>query len=90
MTREPRVLNGEKTVSSINGSGITGHSDVKEWKQTHSLYHSQKWTENGLKTFKSKAWIHETLRRKHRNKTLLDTSLGNDFLDMTSKGQAIK
>ena len=30
LTREPRILNGEKTVSSINGGGKTGYSHVKK------------------------------------------------------------
>ena len=29
LTREPRILNGEKTVSSINDTGKIGYSDVK-------------------------------------------------------------
>ena len=30
MTREPRIYNEEKTVSSINGAGKTGQSHAKE------------------------------------------------------------
>ena len=30
MTKEARVYNGEKTVSSINGAGKTGQRHVKE------------------------------------------------------------
>ena len=28
--KEPRTLNEEKTISSTNGAGITGHSHIKE------------------------------------------------------------
>ena len=30
LTREPSILNGEKIVSSINGTGKIGYSHVKE------------------------------------------------------------
>ena len=30
MTKEARIYNGEKTVSSISGAGKTGHLRVKE------------------------------------------------------------
>ena len=34
MTKEERIYNGEKTVSSISGAGKTGQLHVKEWKAT--------------------------------------------------------
>ena len=42
--------NGEKTVSLINGFGKTGYPHAKEWNWTTLLHHSQKSTQNGLKT----------------------------------------
>ena len=37
MTKEARLYNGEKTVSSINGAGKTGQLHVKKMKLEHSL-----------------------------------------------------
>ena len=37
MTKEARIYNGEKTVSSISGAGKTGQLHVKELKLEHSL-----------------------------------------------------
>lgn len=48
-TQEPRVYNGEKTVSPINGVRKTGQPQAKEWNCTANLHHIQKSTENGLK-----------------------------------------
>ena len=31
MTKEARVYNGEKTVSSVSGAGKTGQLHAKEW-----------------------------------------------------------
>ena len=45
VTKEPRILNGEKIVSSINVVGKTRYSHPKEWNWTPS--YSQKLTPNG-------------------------------------------
>ena len=37
MTKEARIYNGEKTVSSISGAGKTGQLHVKTMKLKHSL-----------------------------------------------------
>ena len=37
MTKEARIYNGEKTVSSINGAGKSGQPHVKTMKLEHSL-----------------------------------------------------
>ena len=37
MTKEARIYDGEKTVSSISGAGKTGQLYVKEWNLEHSL-----------------------------------------------------
>ena len=31
LINEARIYNGEKTASSVNGAGKTGHLHVKEW-----------------------------------------------------------
>ena len=41
----------ERTVSSINGVGKTGQPHAKEWNCTIILHHTQKLTQNGLKTW---------------------------------------
>ena len=47
---EPRILNEEQMVYSISSAGKTGYSHVKEYNLTPNLHHSQKLTQNGLKT----------------------------------------
>ena len=37
MTKEARIYNGEKTVSSISGAGKTGQLHVKNMKLEHSV-----------------------------------------------------
>ena len=51
MTKEARIYNEEKTVSLINGVGKTGQSQAKEWNWTTIVHHTQKLTQNGLKTW---------------------------------------
>ena len=48
MTKEPRIYNGERTVSSINGVGETGQRPAKEWNWTPNLHHTRRLTPNGL------------------------------------------
>ena len=50
LTKEPRIHNGERTVSSINGIGKIGQPHSKEQNWTTFLKHTQKLTQNGLKT----------------------------------------
>ena len=47
---EPRIYNGEDTVSSVTGVRKTGQLCAKEWNWTTFLYHTPKLTQNGLKT----------------------------------------
>lgn len=47
MTKEPKIYNGERTVSSING-GKTGQTYAKEYNWTTILPHTQKSTQHGL------------------------------------------
>ena len=42
-------------------AGKIGQPHAKEWNWTTLLHHTQKWIQNGLKT-----WNHETPRRKYR------------------------
>ena len=49
-TNEARMYNGAKTVSSINGGGKTGQVHGKEWNYNTSWHHTQRKTQNGLKT----------------------------------------
>ena len=50
MTKQARIYNGEKTDSSISGAGKTGQLHVKEWNYNTFYHHTQKYTQNGLKT----------------------------------------
>ena len=42
MTKEARINNGEKTVSSISDVGKTGQVYAKEWDSDISSHHVQK------------------------------------------------
>ena len=37
MTKEARIYNGEKIVSSVSGAGKNGKLHVKQWDLEHSL-----------------------------------------------------
>ena len=50
MTKEAKIYTGERIVSSINDAWKTGHPHAKEWNSTTILHHSQKPTQNALKT----------------------------------------
>ena len=61
---------------TVNGVRKTGQSRAKEWNWTTILHHTQKSTQNELRT-----WI-----------KLLEEIIGlsNDFLDLTPKAKATK
>lgn len=40
--RVPRIYNGERLDSSIDGAGKNGYPQAKEWSQTLIWYHTQK------------------------------------------------
>ena len=42
MTKQERLSNGKKTVSSTNGVGKPGQQHAKEWNWITFLYHTQK------------------------------------------------
>ena len=49
LTKEAKMYNGEKTVSSISSAGKLGQT-CERMKLEHSLNHIQKETQNGFKT----------------------------------------
>ena len=91
MTRKPRTYNEERTVFSVNGIGKTGLPCAKEWNWTTILHHTQKLTQNRLKTWSQVLKPQNFYRKKTENK-IIDISLHEDFLDLTpkSKGTRVK
>ena len=67
MTKEARIYNGEKIVSSISGGGKTGQLHVKERIFSNSI-HKNKLKMNQRP--KCKARHYKTLREKHRQNIL--------------------
>ena len=74
MTKEAKIHNGEKTVSSINGAGKTEQPYAKEWNRTTILHHTQKSTQNGLTDLNIKPEAIELLKDNIKGK-LLDISV---------------
>ena len=81
--KEPRILNEEKTVSSINGAGKTGYSHIKEQNLTPTLHLSKL----KLKCIKDLNVRPKAMKLLEENtgRKLPDMSLGNDFLEIMSK-----
>ena len=75
-TKEPKMCNKEKTVSTISHVGKTVHD--KEWKEMTKM--SSKW-------LKYLNVIPKTVRWEHRCKRL-GIGLDADFLNLTSKAKA--
>ena len=69
MTKEARIYNGEKTVSSISGAGKTGQLHVKnEIRTLSNTIHKNKLKMDSRP--KCKTGHYKTLRGKHRKNTL--------------------
>ena len=84
------MTNGERTVFSVNGTGKTGQRHAEEWNWTTILYHIQKLTETGLKTWmlmpKTIKFIEENIGGKFH-----DIGHSNFFVfDLTPKARATK
>ena len=69
MTKEAKIYNGEKTVSSISGAGKTGELHLKnEFRTLPNTIHKNK-LKIDLRP-KCKTGHYKTLRGKHRKNTL--------------------
>ena len=82
MTKEPRLYNGERTVSSINGVGkLDNHMQKKETgPQSHTIHKkiNSKWIKDLNLIPKAIKLLEENTGSK-----LFDIGLGNDFLNLT-------
>ena len=79
----------ERIVSSVTGAGKTEQPYAEEWNWNITLYHTQKSTQNGSKALNIRP---ETIKLLEENigSKLLDTGLGNNFLDLTQRAKATK
>ena len=88
MTKEPRIHNGKRTVSSVNSVGKTGQSYAKEKNQTTLLQHTKinsKWIKDLNVRLQTLRLLEENISSK-----LLDFPFGHGVLDLTSKAKATK
>jgi hypothetical protein len=52
LTKVPKTYNGEKTASSTNFAGKTGHLHAENWNQIHVFHPVQVSTQSWLRTLK--------------------------------------
>ena len=87
MTKEAKIYNGEKTVSSTSGAGKTGQLHVKEWNYSLTLY-----------TKINSKWIGDLnvrpdtikLLEENTGRTLFDINHSKIFFDPPSRVMEIK
>ena len=87
MTKEARIYNGEKTVSSTSGPGKTGQLRVKQQEHMLTLY-----TKINSKWFKDLNVRMETIKCLEENigRTFFDINHSNTFLGQSPKAIEIK
>lgn len=84
-TKEPRIHNGEKIVSSING--VYNHMQKNETGPLFSTTHES--IRKSLK-IEINIWNHKTPRKKNKCNKLLDTNIGDNILDLPDKAKVMK
>ena len=88
MTRESRILNEERRISSTNSFEKAGQPHAKEcnWSPTSRSSKKKKWIHKDLNAKT------ETLKHLEENTrgNLFNMGLGNDFFNMTPKALATK
>ena len=84
--KEPRVYNGERIVSSINGIGKTRQHMQKDKTEPlpYSIQKKKKINWKWIKDLKLRPKTKKNLRRIHKRK-LLDTGLGNNIFASNTK-----
>ena len=89
MTKEARVNNGGKTVSSINGAGKTGQVHVKKMKLEHSLVPFTKISSKWIKDLNVRP---DTIKLLEENigRTLSGINCSNIFFDPPPRVMEIK
>ena len=83
-----RISKVGKIAFSTNNAGIVEYFHVKQRNQTLTFHHSQKVTQNRLKT-KHRPEIMKLLE-EYKSLKYCDIGLGNDLLATTPKAQAAK